>query len=274
MDYRIVTFWAVAGALALGAASCSDSETEVATYENNYEQTLTQDDSASVKVSHSIEYYKSFVGGRALRTKINDAIVRSCFGVEYSGATVEEASDAVSDTLIAGYQKDAGELYEGELSYARDNSADGYSFDPASFCNWYYITTGRFAEEYRNLLTYQVFSESYTGGAHGMYYLIPYIIDTKTGVVVTENDLFKPGYVGPVTDLIKKSLGQKRQDGSFDVMFEDGVLPNGKCGVSGEGVTWYFQPYEIASYAEGIIDVTVSWADLEEYLNPECLTVD
>lgn len=272
MDNRIVTFWAVAGTLALGAASCSDSETEVATYENNYEQTLVQDDSASVKVSHSIEYYKSFRGGSAARKKINDAIVRSCFGEEYSGFTVEEASDAVSDTLIVGYQKDAGEIYEGELSYAKENG--DHDFDPASFCNWYYITSGRFAEEYGNLLTYQVFSESYTGGAHGMYYSIPYVIDTKTGRIVTENDLFKPGYVSPVTDLIKKSLGQKLQDGSLDILFEDGVLPNGKCGVSGAGVTWYFQPYEIASYSEGIIDVTVSWADLGEYLNPECLTVD
>ncbi len=272
MDNRIVTFCAVAGALALGTVSCSDRETEVATYKNNYEQTLVQDDSASVQVSHSIEYYKSFRGGRALRKKINDAIVRSCFGEEYSGFTVEEASDAVSDTLIAGYQKDAGEIYEGEVSYARDNG--DYDFDPASFCNWYYLTSGRFAQEYKNLLTYLVFSESYTGGAHGMYYSIPYVIDTKTGRIVTENDLFKPGYVGPVTDLIKKSLWRKRQGGTFDVLFEDGVLPNGKCGVSDEGVTWYFQPYEIASYAEGIIDVTVSWADLEAYINPDCVSID
>ncbi len=273
MNKRIVTFWALAGALAIGTASCSDKGTEVATYNNNYEQTLVQDDSASVQVSHSIEYYTSFRGGRALRRKINEAIVRSCFGEEYSGFSVEEASDAVSDTLITGYQKDAGEIYDDEVSYAKDNGIDS-SFDPAAFCNWYYVTKGMFAQEYRNLLTYLVFSESYTGGAHGMYYSIPYIIDTKTGGIVTENDLFRPGYVGPVTDLIRESLGQKQQGGAFDVLFEDGVLPNGKCGVSGEGVTWYFQPYEIASYAEGIIDVTVSWADLKPYLNPDRMTID
>ncbi len=273
MNNRTVMFLAVAGTLAVGMVSCAERGTEVAIYENNYEQTLVQDDSASVQISHSIEYFKSFGGGRALRGKINDAIVRSCFGEEYSGFTVEEASDAVSDTLISGYQKDAGEIYDEEVSCAKDNGDDG-SFDPATFCNWYYVTSGRFAQGYKNLLTYRVFSESYTGGAHGMYYSIPYIIDTKTGGIVTENDLFNPGYVGPVTDLIKKSLGRKQRGGSLDVLFEDGVLPNGKCGVSGEGVTWYFQPYEIASYAEGIIDVTVSWTDLEPYINPDRVTLD
>ena len=131
MKNRILTVWAVAGTLALGVVSCVERETEVATYENNYEQTLVQDDSASVQINHSIEYYKSFKGGRALRNKINDAIVRSCFGEEYAGLTVEEASDAVSDTLIAGYQKDAGQSYEEYLAYSNENESDDY-WDPAT----------------------------------------------------------------------------------------------------------------------------------------------
>lgn len=266
MNNRILTFWAVAGTLALGMVSCSEKETEVTTYENTYEQTLVQDDSASVKISHSIEYYKSYEGGKALRRKINDAIVTSCFGEEYAGLSVEEASDAVSDTLIAGYQKDAGESYDEYLAYSKE---DDYSWTPATFCNWYYNTVGKFGEGFMDLLTYLVFSESYTGGAHGMYYSIPYIINTKTGEIVTENDLFKPGYVAPVTELIKTQIQQEQGSLTFEGMFQDGMVPNGKCGVSGEGITWYYQPYEVASYAEGIIKVTISWADLKPYLNTE-----
>ncbi len=268
MNNSILTFLAVAGTLALGMVSCSERETEVATYENNYEQTLVQDDSASVRISHSIEYYKSFNGGKALRKKINDAIVRSCFGEEYAGLTVEKASDAISDTLIAGYQKDAGQSYDEYQAYSKDNEND-YSWTPATFCNWYYNTVGRFGEAYMGLQTYQVLSESYTGGAHGMYYSIPYIIDMKTGEIVTENDLFQPGYVAPVTGLIKAKLEREQGSDSFEGMFQDGMVPNGKCGISGEGITWFYQPYEIASYAEGIIKVTIDWTELKPYLNPE-----
>ena len=268
MNNEILTFAAVAGTLALGPVSCSDRVTEVTTYENNYEQTLVQDDSASVRISHSIEYYKSLKGSKALRGKINDAIVRCCFGEEYAGLTVEEASDAVSDTLIAGYQKDAGQSYEEYLAYSKDNGDDDY-WNPATFCNWYYRTSGGFGEEFMNLLTYQVLSESYTGGAHGMYYSIPYIIDMTTGEIVTENDLFLPGYVAPVTGLIKAKIKHEQGGDSFEGMFQEGMVPNGKCGVSIEGVTWFYQPYEVASYAEGIIKVTISWTDLKPYLNPE-----
>ena len=267
MNNEILTFAAVAGTLALGPVSCSDRVTEVTTYENNYEQTLVQDDSASVRISHSIEYYKSLKGSKALRGKINDAIVRCCFGEEYAGLTVEEASDAVSDTLIAGYQKDAGQSYEEYLAYSKDNGDDDY-WNPATFCNWCHSTAGSLGERFMNLQTYQVSSESYTGGAHGMYYSIPYIIDMKTGVIVTENDLFKPGYVPPVTVLIKDRLEQEQGTLAFEGMYQEGMVPNGKCGVSMNGVTWYYQPYEIASYAEGIIEVTVAWSNLRPYLNP------
>lgn len=83
MNKRILPF-AVA-AMALTLASCSDNETEVATFADTYEQTLAQSDSASVQIVHSVEYYKSFEGGNALKKKINNSIVKACFGEKYDG---------------------------------------------------------------------------------------------------------------------------------------------------------------------------------------------
>lgn len=272
MQKRILTIMAAASAM-LAAVSCSEKETVTTTYENNYEQTLAQDDSVSVRVEHSIEYYESYKGGKSLRKKINKSIVKACFGDEYARLSVEQASDAVSDTLIAGYQKDAGQTYDEYVAFAKEDGSD-FTAIPATLCNWYYSTTGKFGDEYKNLLTYQVFSESYVGGAHGMYYSIPYIIDLRSGKIVTENDLFKPGYVAPVTELIKESLkGEWESDGSYDDMAQEGMVPNGKCGVSADGVTWYYQPYEIASYAQGIITATVPWEDLKPYINPEYVSL-
>ena len=82
MNKRILPFAVAAMALTLTLtlASCSDNETEVATFANTYEQTLAQSDSASVQIVHSVEYYKSFEGGNALKKKINNSIVKACFG--------------------------------------------------------------------------------------------------------------------------------------------------------------------------------------------------
>lgn len=268
MRNRILTLTA-ATTIALAAVSCSDKETETTTYENNYEQTLAQDDSVSVRISHSIEYYQSREGRKSLRKKIDNSIVKACFGNEYDGFSIDAASDAVSDTLIAGYQKDAGQSYDEYVAYAKENDSD-FGLIPATLCNWYYSTTGKFGDCFQNLQTYQVLSESYLGGAHGMYYSIPYIIDLRTGGIVTESELFVSEYVAPLTALIKESLRCEWEgDGSYDDMAQEGMVPNGKCGVSSEGVTWYYQPYEIASYAQGIITATVSWEALKPYLNPE-----
>lgn len=269
MQKTILTFLAACAATALAVVSCSEKETEITTYENDYEQTLAQDDSISVKISHSIEYYKSFKGGSSLCKKINNTIVKACFGDQYDGFTIEEASDVVSDTLMAVYQRDAGQNYDEYVAYQK-SIGSSYGNIPATFCNWSYSVAGWFGNGYQDFLTYQVLSESYLGGAHGMYYSIPCIIDLRTGGRVTENDLFLPGYVAHVTELIKASLRKDwESDGSFEGMMQDYMVPNGKCGVSEDGVTWYYQPYEIASYAQGLIAATVSWKDLEPYLNPE-----
>lgn len=56
-----------------------------------------------------------------------------------------------------------------------------------------------------------------------MHYLIPNIINLKTGEIVTENELFKPGYVAPVTELIKSKLALDRgvEDINESVMFSE-----------------------------------------------------
>ena len=80
------------------------------------------------------------------------------------------------------------------------------------------------------------------------------------------------GYEEPVSALIKQAL--QKDWGSPDdpsstycMMEEEGMVPNGFMGVSEDGVTWYFQPYVIASYSKGVIEAKVSWYDLKPYLS-------
>lgn len=264
----------VVAAVSLAALSCSEKETETITYENNYEQALEKNDSCTVKISHKVEYYRSFEGGRQLRGKINDFIVEACFGKEYSGLTVEEASDALSDSLMADYQVYAGRYYDEDIAFAKANGNNS-DYAPATL-NWYNITSGSFAGVFGKLQTYLVYSEYYQGGAHGMHYWLPYVIDLRTGGIVTESELFLSGYEAPVAELIKRSLnGEWGNDCVADDLFDvNEVVPNGKCGVSGDGVTWYYQLYEIAPYSQGIIETTVPLEELKPYLNPEYVVVD
>ena len=52
----------------------------------------------------------------------------------------------------------------------------------------------------------------------------------------------------------------------MDDFFFSAPYPNGNFSVGKEGITWYFNPYDIAPYALGVIDVTLSWDQLKPLL--------
>ena len=98
------------------------------------------------------------------------------------------------------------------------------------------------------------------------------VIDLRTGEEVLEEEMFVEDYQEPVAGLIREAL-QKAwgspddPSSTYCMMEEEGMVPNGFFGVSEEGVTWYFQPYVIASYAQGVIEAMVPWYLLKPYLS-------
>ncbi len=258
------TFHIIPAALLLisfTTVSCKRSETVISTYENQVEQKLEQSDSAGVTVIQSIEYLESIEGGKSLCSKVNNLVVKFCFGDSYDGYELRPASEDYAASLVDDYKKDAGMTF--------DEDSDAYWA-----YNWSYLMTGRFSDSYGDLQTYTVYCENYLGGAHGMQSMIPHVINLRTGEEVTEEEFFAEGYEEPVAGLIREAL--QKEWGSPDdpsstycMMEEDGMVPNGFYGVSEEGVTWYYQPYVIASYAQGVIEAKVPWYQLKPYISKE-----
>ena len=249
--------------VSVAIVSCKRGETVIRTYDSEVEHVLEQSDSAGVTVSQGVEYLETFEGGKTLCAKINNLIVRFCYGDEYDGVDLAQASKEYADRLVEDYKKDAGETYEADE-------------DSPWIFNWAYTITGSFAESYGDLQTYMVYSENYLGGAHGMQALIPHVINLKTGEEVEEDMMFIEGYEEPVSELIKAALqkdwGSPDDPGStYCMMEEDGMVPNGYWGVSEEGITWYFQPYVIASYAQGVVEAKVPWHELRPYLDRDAI---
>ncbi len=258
---RFLRSAAVAAVMAFGIVACNKSETEIDLFESSTEEALELTDSASVTINHSIEYLRSFEGGKALCEKINNLILRICLGDEFDGLSFGEASESLIEKQVADYQIEAGEEYK-----SNDEKEAFWLY------RWSYEVTGTFADSFQDFQTYNVFSDVYLGGAHGMQSLIPHVINLKTGEEVGEDDLFKEGYEEPVSTLIKAALQKEwgsptDPDSAYSEMEEEGMVPNGSFAVSEDGVTWYYQPYVIACYAQGIVEAFVSWDDLKPYVN-------
>lgn len=209
---------------------------------------------ASCDVSCSFEYVTGGVS-QEIMDKINGSIIANHILFEESeGRTdVEAACKLWVEQMLNSYSDDGEEVDE----------EDAWMYD------FEYSRSGEFAGacKSRHLQTYTGSDYEYTGGAHGYTGIGHEVFDMTTGEIVTEEDLFAEGYEENVAELLAASLEEYLAENEEDPesMFSM-PEPNGNFAVSEEGITWTYNPYEIAPYSMGIFDLLVSWDDLKPYL--------
>ena len=113
----------------------------------------------------------------------------------------------------------------------------------------------------------------YTGGAHGNNYLIIRNYDLSTEGLVTEEDLFRPDYFEPLHKLLVSALIEQTEEASTErelkklgYSIED-IVPNDNFSVSEEGITYVYNPYEIAPYAMGRTRIFLPWDTIRNLLS-------
>ncbi|MDO4531444.1 MAG: DUF3298 domain-containing protein, partial [Bacillota bacterium] len=115
--------------------------------------------------------------------------------------------------------------------------------------------------------------DEYYGGVHGMYGTIGYVFDTKTGKQLTLGDVLLE------TDSISALLAEKLEakyaeelEGFHDSILETMkgyALEDYKWTLDYEGITFYFDPYELASYAAGLLTITLPYGEYPELFPAE-----
>ena len=122
-----------------------------------------------------------------------------------------------------------------------------------------------------NLLTFQVVQEGYLGGAHG-YYSSAYVnYDAETDKVVAPADLF--ANIESTRDLILASLVKKNGLKAVKELETNGVVFDlNDVNVSNnfypatDSLVFFYNPYEISSWAQGAVEVKVAKADMDTVL--------
>ncbi|MBQ9192974.1 MAG: DUF3298 domain-containing protein [Bacteroidales bacterium] len=183
--------------------------------------------------------------------RITQGILGAAFDLEEEPGTVEETAARYEDNLKDEYFNEYEEA-EGEGVFSWEDRINGY-----------------FSGKRGHYVSYMVEYYGFRGGAHGMNTMTPVVFDTRTGATVPEEDFFADGYRAPVSGLIQAHLPEALEgdEEALAALFEpDLVGPDGFYEVSKDGVTWYYQPYDIAPYYLGVISVTVPWAELKPYL--------
>jgi hypothetical protein len=130
-----------------------------------------------------------------------------------------------------------------------------------------------------SLVSFRVAASSFSGGAHGMYGCSGVTFEMKNGVPVQVRlaDIFQTqngrGYAEHLSTLVHKDL--KRQGASSMDDIKPAEFTNRFATLDGVeftvrpfGLTFYFNPYDVGSYAEGMYEVRVPWSSLKAYLKP------
>ena len=112
----------------------------------------------------------------------------------------------------------------------------------------------------------------YTGGAHGNRYLLIQNYNLMTGDAVNEQDLFIDDYYEQLKTLLLEALiaqtdeAETRKDLRRLGYSVADVVPNENFYVTDEGITYVYNPYEIAPYAIGCIQISLSWDSIRHLL--------
>ena len=235
--------------LLLLAAGC---QLKTASYSDDQAIPLQEGGADSLIISVYLDYPVKGTGEEALAA-ITSGILNTAFDLEdLAPGTVEETALQYEDNL-----KD---------QYFNENEGTGTE---GMVRTWEDRINGYFSGRYKAFESYMVEYYGFRGGAHGINTMTPVVFDRKTGLSVGEEEFFADGYREPVGALIRAHLPEalEEDEESLAALFEpDLVGPNGNYEVSKDGVTWYYQPYDIAPYYLGVISVFVPWKELKPYI--------
>ena len=109
---------------------------------------------------------------------------------------------------------------------------------------------------------------SYTGGAHGNYGAAYTNIDLAQNRiwnvtdVITDTAALRPMLNDAAISYFKLQPGQ----GMDNRILVDEVPPTGNFYISGQGISFVYNPYEIASYADGQVTLFVPYSKLNSFL--------
>ncbi len=113
----------------------------------------------------------------------------------------------------------------------------------------------------------------YEGGAHGINQLITFNFDNTTGKLVTLADIFAPGYESQLKSALLKALKSKTGLSSMNELKDAGYLysmemfPSENFILNDETITFVYNPYEIAPYALGSIELIITYNEVSNILN-------
>lgn len=199
-----------------------------------------------------------------LHGQVSDSVNNFIRQKLYSPLIGDRPANGINDLLAPYY-----EAYE-QAKRESANRGDGHT------SAWYYSRFFTVSENTPRLFTLAHHEQSFAGGPHPNQFVNYYHFNPSTGARMTAADVFKPGYQAAITKMAEKKFLRKMQLPAGSNLEEQGfwfkdnkfTLPTNFY-ITESGIKFFFNPYEVAGYAVGKIEMSFTYAEVESWLRDE-----
>lgn len=164
------------------------------------------------------------------------------------------------------------EAFEGTAREAADEAVEEFaaicddSFDTPWTAT---LSVSSVAETMDTVLVYTILRDEYAGGAHGMRSVECHNYSIAGGYELASGDLFTERQAEALAGLIRRKLYALFLADDDEGLARAGFFPE-QIGmtenfrITREGITFLYNPYDIACYAVGLVEVAVTNEELDE----------
>lgn len=204
-----------------------------------------------------------------LKDSLNSYFLSACFGEKYIGMEPGEAVKVYKERYTKDYLKDL------EPMYARDEAEKEDSATMESWYSYYKGIESRIQFYKKNLLVYRIDYNEYTGGAHGIYASTFLNMDLNTLRLIHLEDLFVADYSEALTDLLWNQLMADQKVATRQELEDMGYTSTGDLTpienfyLDKDGITFYYNIYEIAPYVMGPVAITLHYDMISHLLSDD-----
>ncbi|MEG1562990.1 MAG: RsiV family protein [Bacteroides sp.] len=201
-----------------------------------------------------------------LKDSLNAYFLAACFGDSCMDRQPAEAVKEYTQTYVNDYRRDLEPMYAEDEKNKENGGIIGAWYS-------YYKTVKSSIQFYqKSLLVYHIYYDEYTGGAHGIYNTNFLNIDLQSMRPLHLNDLFVEDYEPLLTDLIWNQLMATNKVTTHEALEDLGYGSTGEIApvenfyLDEEGITFYYNVYDITPYAMGPVEVKIPFEMMEHLL--------
>ncbi len=215
----------------------------------------------AIKIQLSMNYPAGYKNSAVLEVLQQSVLAEVTANTSQDIKNPEEAMRQFIEKQIEDYR-----LLEKDYNKLMEENAE-YNITSNSF-NYQYIGKEDNVFDKDGILCFSSNIFQYTGGAHGLDRILHTCVDLEKGTIITNEALFMDDYEAVLTPVILEKLMEIQKVNSPEELEKNGFLdiadikPNNNFYLNEEGITYVFNPYEIAAYFVGISEVFIPYGDI------------